>query len=221
MRSEVARPRCGRRPVLLRALGAVLALAALPAWAQSDAPTTRSLIDALKKPPADADAGTARNLFVRKKPADAAPAGADGAAGGATVAAPDAGAATGGAAVDTTVGTTGGGAGQVSLAIQFEISSARISPDSGALLANLAGALKSPELKASRFLIEGHTDASGSAAGNQALSLARAQSVRRYLGGQGVVVARLQAVGKGSSEPVNTADPRGAENRRVRIANLP
>ncbi len=207
MRSEVAGPRCGRRHVLLHALGAVLSLAALPAWAQSDAPTTRSLIDALKKPPADADAGTARNLFVRKKPADAAPAGADGAVGGAPGA--------------TSGGGTGGGAGQVSLAIQFEISSARISPDSGALLANLAGALKSPELKASRFLIEGHTDASGSAAGNQALSLARAQSVRRYLGGQGVAVARLQAVGKGSSEPVNAADPRSAENRRVRIANLP
>ncbi|MCJ0764600.1 OmpA family protein [Variovorax terrae] len=108
----------------------------------------------------------------------------------------------------------------LSLLIQFDFDSARVRPESQQALANLAQALQSSELSASKFVIEGHTDAKGRADYNQRLSQQRADAVRDYLAQQGVAVVRLTAAGKGSSEPANAADPFAAENRRVRIVNL-
>jgi OOP family OmpA-OmpF porin len=51
-------------------------------------------------------------------------------------------------------------------------------------------------------MVTGHTDRIGSEAYNQKLSEARANTVREYLVSQGVDGSRLQAVGKGESEPV-------------------
>ena len=51
-------------------------------------------------------------------------------------------------------------------------------------------------------LVTGHTDRIGSDAYNQKLSERRANAVKAYLVSQGVDAARLQAVGKGESEPV-------------------
>lgn len=71
--------------------------------------------------------------------------------------------------------------------------------------------------------IHGHTDSTGSEAYNQTLSEQRAQSVMRYLGGQGVNQQRLLAWGYGETTPVadnNTAAGR-AENRRVEIILQP
>ena len=67
--------------------------------------------------------------------------------------------------------------------------------------------------------IAGHTDATGSAALNNALSQARAQAVVDYLSSRGVSRLRLKAVGYGSSEPVATNNtPVGrALNRRVEL----
>ncbi len=79
----------------------------------------------------------------------------------------------------------------------------------------------SAELRSQRFVIEGHTDASGSPAQNLRLSRERAEQVRLYLVTLGVAGERLSAVGKGASEPVNAADPRAAENRRVRVVVTP
>ena len=108
----------------------------------------------------------------------------------------------------------------LSLLIQFDFNSVRVRPESQQALANLSQALQSPELLASNFAVEGHTDAKGGKDYNQKLSQQRAQAVSDFLKGQGVVQARLVAAGKGASELANSADPFAAENRRVRIVNL-
>lgn len=109
----------------------------------------------------------------------------------------------------------------LSLAIPFQPNSAQLLPDSGATLGALVAAMLSSELRNQRFVIEGHTDASGSPAQNMRLSRERAEQVRLFLVTLGVDGDRLQAVGKGASEPVNARDPRSPENRRVRVIAMP
>lgn len=108
----------------------------------------------------------------------------------------------------------------LSLQIQFDFNSARVSPVSQQALKNLAEAMQSPELKSASFSIEGHSDAKGKAEYNLKLSQSRAEAVRDFLMMQLVDAQRLKPVGKGSTEPVNLLDPTAAENRRVRIVNL-
>ena len=65
--------------------------------------------------------------------------------------------------------------------------------------------------------IVGHADASGTAEGNQQLSLRRAESVRSYLVQKGADPSMLSVVGVGATEPKNATDPLAGENRRVEI----
>ncbi len=70
-----------------------------------------------------------------------------------------------------------------------------------------------------KILVEGHTDNRGRADSNLVLSQARAQAVLAYLTGKGVQADRVNAVGKGDSEPIadnSTRDGR-AQNRRVDV----
>ena len=70
-----------------------------------------------------------------------------------------------------------------------------------------------------RFMVEGHTDNTGTVAANSELSLRRAIAVRDYLINQGVAASSTDVAGLGSSRPVAdnaTADGR-ARNRRVEI----
>lgn len=108
----------------------------------------------------------------------------------------------------------------LSLAIQFELNSARVRPESGEVLGNLVAAMMSPDLKNNRFVIEGHTDARGNFAANRTLSQQRADEVRLFLVALGVHPARLKAVGRGSSEPADPRNPLSADNRRVRVVTL-
>lgn len=108
----------------------------------------------------------------------------------------------------------------LSLAIQFDPNSVQISSSSQQALARLATALQSRDLRDFHFLIEGHTDAKGLPAYNRKLSQQRADAVRKLLITRGVAAQQLRAVGKGSEEPANKADPFAAENRRVRIVNI-
>lgn len=54
----------------------------------------------------------------------------------------------------------------------------------------------------SQVTVVGHTDRIGSDESNQALSQARAETVRGFLGAEGVPVANVRAEGRGEREPV-------------------
>ncbi|MBR2393737.1 MAG: OmpA family protein [Alphaproteobacteria bacterium] len=75
----------------------------------------------------------------------------------------------------------------------------------------------------STVMVSGHTDSTGSADYNLALSKSRAQSVAAYLQGQGVKSSRFEVLGMGSSNPIaSNADAAGrAQNRRVEIKIIP
>lgn len=108
-----------------------------------------------------------------------------------------------------------------SFLIRFDFASARIRPESRAVLDRVAAVMKTPEAASIRFRIVGHTDARGSAAGNLALSRRRAEAVRDYLTGQhGIDAERLVTEGAGETRPADPADPDAAENRRVEIVNI-
>ena len=78
------------------------------------------------------------------------------------------------------------------------------------------------ENPAMRIRVLGHTDSNGPEAYNQALSERRANSVRDYLVGGGIAAGRIEAVGKGESNPIaSNATPEGrAENRRINFEVL-
>ncbi|MDH5539154.1 MAG: OmpA family protein [Rhizobacter sp.] len=157
-------------------------------------PDTRQIIEALKRSPSPSQTQTQtrglRNLVVREKSPNPV------------------------AAVTTVPPAS------IDLTIQFDFGSAATREESRPLLESLADALQSPELQGSRFLIEGHTDAVGSAAHNLKLSIDRADEVRRILVVSGVMPSRITTAGRGSEQPANAADPKAGENRRVRIVNL-
>ncbi len=68
----------------------------------------------------------------------------------------------------------------------------------------------------------GYTDSIGSDAYNQALSEKRADTVKGYLAAHGVDAARIQASGRGESDPVgdNSTEQGRFQNRRVEIVVL-
>ena len=108
-----------------------------------------------------------------------------------------------------------------SLLITFETNSAQLTARSKEQLDVVAAALKNDRLKDFGFEVEGHADARGVAEANKLLSQQRAESVRDYLvGTHSISEARLRAVGKGDTEPMNTRDVAAAENRRVTITTL-
>ncbi len=97
-------------------------------------------------------------------------------------------------------------------AAQFEQGKAELNDDAKLALHDLAKVMRqNPELK---LRIEGHTSAEGDPAANLKLSEQRAQAAVDFLTGkEGIDAARLIAVGKGSSEPI---DPANLEaNRRT------
>jgi OmpA-OmpF porin, OOP family len=104
--------------------------------------------------------------------------------------------------------------------IKFEFDSAKLKPESIATLQNLGKSLKEDFPATNMFLIEGHTDATGTFAYNQELSRQRAEAVKTYLTQKvGVRSEQLDATGLGYCGLANPADPRGGENRRVVIVN--
>jgi outer membrane protein OmpA-like peptidoglycan-associated protein len=71
--------------------------------------------------------------------------------------------------------------------------------------------------------VAGHTDSTGAAEYNQALSERRAQTVGTYLSSKGVMDQRIITVGVGETRPVATNDtPEGRQlNRRVELTLAP
>jgi outer membrane protein OmpA-like peptidoglycan-associated protein len=70
------------------------------------------------------------------------------------------------------------------------------------------------------LLIVGHTDSVGAADYNRDLSQRRATAAAEYLVSQGVMRSRLNAVGRGETEPIATNDSDSGRqlNRRVEVA---
>lgn len=101
--------------------------------------------------------------------------------------------------------------------ILFDTGKSELKQGAKITLAKLAGILLM--MGESKVQIEGHTDSTGTAETNDKLSLARANSVMRFLAEQGVEAGRMTAAGLGSTRPVaenDTPDNR-AKNRRVEI----
>jgi len=107
--------------------------------------------------------------------------------------------------------------------VLFATGKADLKPGAQDRLAKLAAfMLKYPDRS---VVIEGHTDSTGSAATNVALSQRRADAVKAYLVSQSVPAASITTIGKGKDAPVadnGTAAGR-QQNRRVEIiiANAP
>jgi OmpA-OmpF porin, OOP family len=108
-----------------------------------------------------------------------------------------------------------------SLLITFETNSAALTPHAKQSLDVVAQALSSSKLADFRFAIQGHADPRGDSESNLRLSQLRAESVRQYLvQNKQVEDGRLEAVGKGDKELLNSSNPIAPENRRVTIVNL-
>lgn len=104
--------------------------------------------------------------------------------------------------------------------ITFEPGSAEIAPAARGVVGKIADILlECPPLD---LEIAGYTDSQGSAAGNRALSQARAEAVRLALIGRRVDASRMRAVGHGSDDPIaDNATEEGREaNRRIEFSLL-
>jgi outer membrane protein OmpA-like peptidoglycan-associated protein len=100
--------------------------------------------------------------------------------------------------------------------INFGLDSAQLDQTARAELGEFAKALKDNRLSTFSFVVEGHTDATGTDSYNQDLSQRRAQSVAAFLEANGVESARLEAIGLGKSHP-RVANPYDPVNRRVEM----
>ncbi len=97
--------------------------------------------------------------------------------------------------------------------VHFATGQARVLPDSGELLGQVARVLK--DFPRMRVSIEGHTDAAGGEAANMRLSQRRAEAVREQLVARGIAADRLEAIGFGSTRPVaSNGTARGREQNR-------
>lgn len=107
----------------------------------------------------------------------------------------------------------------IDLYIHFAFDSAVLAAKSEGALDQLAQAMMSAELAGETFLLEGHTDATGTDAYNQGLSDRRAASVRSYLESSGGVDAsRMSSMGFGESQLLDPEHPFSGVNRRVRVS---
>ena len=99
----------------------------------------------------------------------------------------------------------------------FDTGKSVLKPDAQAKLADLVDKTKGVNLEV--IIAVGHTDTVGSAAYNQKLSIARAESVKKFLTSKGIETNRVYTEGKGFSQPVadnKTAEGR-SKNRRVEV----
>jgi len=115
-----------------------------------------------------------------------------------------------------------GGSGKITLDIRFSSDSDHLTQATQGQLDALGSALASAELAQARFLIAGHTSASGTAEHNRKLSEARARAVRTYLIEHfHLAPGRIEATGYGSSRPLPNFAPNALQQRRVEIIRLP
>lgn len=101
--------------------------------------------------------------------------------------------------------------------LQFETGKTAIQSSSYPSLNQLAEYLI--RKKTQKITIAGHTDNVGDPAANNALSLNRAEAVKKYLVSKGVPVGLLQTKGYGDSKPIadNSTETGRSMNRRTEI----
>ena len=107
--------------------------------------------------------------------------------------------------------------GHVALYINFDTDKAALRDDGKPVVDEIAKLLRSsPDLKLS---IEGHTDNTGDAKRNKALSEQRAATIVTALKSAGIDAARLTSAGFGADKPVadNGTEAGRAKNRRVEL----
>lgn len=110
--------------------------------------------------------------------------------------------------------------GHVPLYINFDSDRSAIRPDGEPVIKEILALLKiEPALV---LTIEGHTDNSGDAKRNVALSQQRAEAVVQALLKSGVDKVRLKAIGYGANKPLddNTKEAGRAKNRRVELVKM-
>ena len=99
----------------------------------------------------------------------------------------------------------------------FDFNKSVLKPEGKAKLDDLVGKVKAINLEV--IIAVGHTDAVGSDAYNQKLSVARSEAVKAYLVSKGIEKNRVYTEGKGEKQPVadNKTKEGQAKNRRVEI----
>ncbi len=98
----------------------------------------------------------------------------------------------------------------------FRVGGSKITDEDRAKLTDLVGQLKTANRGVS-IEVQGYTDESGSAASNYKLGWNRAETVRRFLGQQGVPLSRMASISYG--EDAQKGGSR-KENRRVVVVVL-
>lgn len=102
-------------------------------------------------------------------------------------------------------------------ATAFKVGSAELPDSLKKQLDAFADVLRARQDTDHKVRVEGHADASGDAKVNLELSQRRAEAARQYLISKGVNSNIVLAVGVGSNELVDAANPLSAANRRVVI----
>lgn len=105
--------------------------------------------------------------------------------------------------------------------ITFDRGKATLTEQSKAYLDLMGAALKSKKDAFVNVVIEGHTDATGSADLNRTLSKKRAETVKNYLSST-FGIANLDTVGRASDVLKDKSNPGAAVNRRIEfVITLP
>jgi outer membrane protein OmpA-like peptidoglycan-associated protein len=101
--------------------------------------------------------------------------------------------------------------------VNFQVNRAELTDPSKATLDEIAQRLASHQDM--KVLIEGYTDASGSAQYNKQLGRQRAEAVRAYLAGRGVAAGNMEIASRGPANPVadNATEEGRARNRRAEL----
>jgi len=215
------------RAAIVSLIVAPLALAALPASAQSN-PSSDQIIQSLKPSGNLLSGGTRGIRMANPNASEETPqASATGTAPAAASTTAPATHPVAQAARPTRTASAAPAAAaaapSVSLSVQFASGSADLTPQARQTLDQLGKALSSSDLAQYRFRIEGHTDTVGPADLNKTLSQQRADAVAAYLQSKyGVGLNRLQTIGMGEDgllvpTPPNTPNEK---NRRVNVVNL-
>ncbi len=100
--------------------------------------------------------------------------------------------------------------------VKFPLDSARLSPEAETRLTDFVTKLTSDNRNV-YVEIQGHTDTTGSDAGNMRLGQARAEAVRLFMNQHGVPLNRMATISYGDTTPVAPNNTRAgrAQNRRV------